>query len=53
MKDGSTHLAHKTENAVDLETGVVVGVTVQPADSGDTITMIDTFPYLHFIHIPA
>ena len=42
MKDGSTHLAHKTENAVDLETGVVVGVTVQPADSGDTTTMIDT-----------
>jgi transposase len=42
MKNGSTHLAHKTENAVDLETGVVVGVTVQPADSGDTTTMIDT-----------
>jgi transposase len=42
MKGGSTHLAHKTENAVDLETGVVVGVTVQPADSGDTTTMIDT-----------
>jgi len=42
MKDGSTHLAHKTENAVDLETGVVVGVTVQPADSGDTSTMIET-----------
>lgn len=42
MKNGSTHLAHKTENAVDLETGVVVGVTVQPANSGDTTTMIDT-----------
>jgi transposase len=42
MKDGSTHLAHKTENAIDLETGVVVGVTVQPANSGDTTTMIDT-----------
>jgi transposase len=42
MKDGSTHLAHKTENAVDLETGVVVGVTVQPANSGDTTTMIET-----------
>lgn len=42
MKNGSTHLAHKTENAVDLETGVVVGVTVQPADSGDTTTMIET-----------
>jgi transposase len=42
MKNGSTHLAHKTENAVDLETGVVVGVTVQPANSGDTTSMIDT-----------
>ena len=42
MKDGRTHLAHKTENAVDLETGAVVGVTLQPADSGDTTTMIET-----------
>ena len=42
MKDGSTHLAHKTENAVDLETGAVVGVTLQPADTGDTTTMIET-----------
>jgi transposase len=42
MKDGRTHLAHKTEHAVDLETGVVVGVTMQPADSGDTTTMIET-----------
>ena len=42
MKDGSTHLAHKTENAVDLETGAVVSVTLQPADTGDTTTMIET-----------
>lgn len=42
MKDGRTHLAHKTENAVDLETGAVVGVTLQPADTGDTTTMIQT-----------
>jgi transposase len=42
MKDGSTHMAHKTENAVDLETGAVVGVTLQPADKGDTTTMIET-----------
>ena len=42
MKDGRTHLAHKTENAVDLETGVVVAVTMQPANSGDTTTMIET-----------
>ena len=42
MKDGRTHLAHKAEHAVDLETGVVVGVTMQPANSGDTTTMIET-----------
>ena len=42
MKDGRTHLAHKTENAVDLDTGVVVGVTMQPADKGDTTTMTET-----------
>jgi len=39
MKDGRTHLAHKAEHAVDLDTGVVVAVTVQDADDGDTTTM--------------
>jgi transposase len=38
MKDGRTHLAHKAEHAVDLETGAVVAVTVQGADEGDTTT---------------
>ena len=42
MKDGRTHLAHKAEHAVDLETGAVVGVTVQDADAGDTKTMSET-----------
>ena len=42
MKDGRTHLAHKAEQAVDLETGVIVGVTVQDADNGDTETSIET-----------
>jgi transposase len=42
MKDGRTHLAHKAEHAVDLETGAVVAVTVQDADKGDTSTSIDT-----------
>ena len=41
MKDGRTHLAHKAEQAVDLETGAIVGVTVQDADDGDTTTMIE------------
>ena len=42
MKDGRTRLAHKAEHAVDLETGAVVGVSVQDADAGDTATMIET-----------
>ena len=39
MKDGRTHLAHKVEHAVDMETGAVVGVTVQDASAGDTTTV--------------
>ena len=42
MKDGRTHLAHKAEHAVDLDTGAIVGVTVQDADAGDTETSIET-----------
>jgi transposase len=42
MKNGRTHLAHKAEHAVDLETGAIVGVTVQDADDGDTETSIET-----------
>ena len=39
MKDGRTHLAHKAEHAVDLDTGAVVAVTLQEADKGDTTTV--------------
>ena len=42
MKDGRTHLAHKVEHAVDLDTGAIVAVTVQGADLGDTTTIGDT-----------
>ena len=42
MKDGSTHLAHKAEHAVDMETGAVVAVTLQGADQGDTTTIVET-----------
>src|SRR5438477_3346409 len=42
MKDGSTHLAHKAEHAVDMETGAVVAVTLQGADKGDTTTIMET-----------
>ena len=42
MKDGSTHLAHKAEHAVDMDTGAVVAVTLQEADLGDTTTVKET-----------
>lgn len=42
MKDGRTHLAHKAEHAVDMETGAVVTVTLQEADLGDTTTVKET-----------
>src|SRR2546427_2970830 len=44
MKDGRTHLAHKAEHAIDLDTGAIVGVTVQGADEGDTTTIQETLP---------
>lgn len=42
MKDGRTHLAHKAEHAVDLSSGAVLAITVQPASAGDTSTIIRT-----------
>src|SRR5438552_16703714 len=42
MKDGRTHLAHKAEHAVDMETGAIVAVTLQEAHQGDTTTVKET-----------
>jgi len=42
MKDGSTHMAHKAEHAVDMESGAVIAVTLQAADQGDTTTIHET-----------
>jgi transposase len=42
MKDGRTHLAHKAEHAVDLETGAVVALVLHPATEGDTQTVAAT-----------
>ncbi len=42
MKDGRTHLAHKAEHAVDLQTGAIVAVTLQPANRGDTTSIAGT-----------
>jgi transposase len=42
MKDGRTHLAHKAEHAVDLDSGALVAVTVQGADVGDPTSLVET-----------
>jgi len=42
MKDGSTHLAHKAEHAVDMKTGAVLAVTIQNGHAGDTTSIIET-----------
>src|SRR6516225_46242 len=39
MKDGRTHLAYKAEHAVDLETGAILALTVQPGDRGNTASL--------------
>lgn len=39
MKDGRTHLAHKASHVVDMETGTIVGVRLDPASAGDTQTV--------------
>jgi len=44
MKDGCTHLAHKAEHAVDLETGAVVAVTLSPGDESDASSLSKTVP---------
>jgi transposase len=42
MKDGRTHLKYKAENAVDLETEIIVAAEVYHGDWGDTLTIEDT-----------
>jgi transposase len=42
MKDGRTHLAHKAEHVVDLDTGALIAVTLQGPDIGDTTSLQTT-----------
>jgi len=42
MKNGSTHLVHKAEHAVDMDSGAVLAATLQHADLGDTTTICQT-----------
>ena len=39
MKDGRTHLAHKFEQAADMETGALVAVTALTMDGGDVASL--------------
>ena len=42
MKDGRTHLAYKAEHVVDLKSDFVLAAEVEPADAGDSVTMVDS-----------
>jgi len=42
MKDGRTHLKYKAENAIDLETEIIVSAEVYYGDYADTLTVEDT-----------
>jgi transposase len=42
MKDGRTHLKYKAENAIDLDTELILAAEVYHGDCGDTLTIEDT-----------
>jgi transposase len=42
MKDGTTHLAYKAEHVVDLQSEMVLAVTVHPGAAADTATICDS-----------
>jgi len=42
MKDGRTHMAYKTEHAIDLDTDIVLAAGVHRADESDTATFTET-----------
>lgn len=42
LKDGRTHLAHKPEHLVDIDSGAIVAAKIHHADKGDTEIMHDT-----------
>jgi transposase len=42
MKDGRTHLSHKAEHAVDMDSGAIMAATIQPGAAGDTTTIQET-----------
>jgi transposase len=45
MKNGTTHLAYKAENVVDLDSGLILVLEVTHADQSDTYTLEDSLHY--------
>src|SRR5579863_5705179 len=48
MKNGATHLAYKSEQAVDLDTGAIVAITTLGGAMGDTTSVEETLPAAGF-----
>jgi transposase len=48
MKDGTTHLAYKAEQAVDLDTGAIVAITTHGGATGDSESVRETLPAAGF-----
>jgi transposase len=48
MKDGTTHLAYKAEQAVDLDTGAIVAITTHGGATGDSESVQETLPAAGF-----
>lgn len=44
MKDGTPHLAYKAEQAVDLDTGVIVAISTHGGATGDSESVQETLP---------
>ena len=42
MKDGTTHLAYKAENVVDMDSDLILAGEITQADQGDTTTLEDS-----------
>lgn len=42
MKDGTTHLAYKSEHVIDVATEFVLAATVHGGDAADTQTLVDS-----------
>ena len=53
MEDGRTHLAYKTEHAVDLKSDLVVAAPVYHADESDTATLTQTLTMAQSTLMPS